>query len=153
MLRSVTLIVGNKTPSNIHPFIVSSNLTSTDTIRRMAANSSADYVLIVTKPTPVSFGDGAIERLVHAASDSDAAMVYADHYEKRHEADGEQVTRHPAIDYQIGSIRDDFDFGSVLLIRGDHLREWAEKAEATHYQYAGLYDLRLYLSRHANCSI
>ena len=147
MLRSVTLIVGNETAPNIYPFIVSSNLTSTDTIRQMAANSSADYVLIVTKPTPVSFGDGAIERLVHAASDSNAAMVYADHYEKRREADGEQVSRHPAIDYQIGSIRDDFDFGSVLLIRGDHLREWAEKAEATHYQYAGLYDLRLYLSR------
>ena len=147
MLRSVTWIVGNNTAPDNRPFIVSNNLTSTDTIRQIAANASADYVLMVTKPTPVSFGDGAIERLIHAASDSDAAMVYADHFEKRLENGNETVTRHPAIDYQTGSIRDDFDFGSVLLIRGDHLREWAGKTETVSYQYAGLYDLRLFLSR------
>jgi SpoIID/LytB domain protein len=119
-------------------------LRSTETLRKVALHSRADYILFITKSTPLTLGEGVLERLTQAASSSGAAMVYADHYEVH--ADG-KTERHPAIDYQLGSIRDDFDFGSLLLIRGSLLREWAQQPEIPSYKYAGLYDLRLFLSR------
>ena len=123
--------------------IVADRPTSTATITAMAKKSVADYALLITKPTPITLGQTALERLVRVANDSGAAMVYADHYATT----GGERKPHPAIDYQEGSIRDDFDFGALLLVRGDLLRSYAQQAQAAQYQYAGLYDLRLFLSR------
>lgn len=81
--------------------------------------------------------------MLRIASDSDAAMVYADHYDM---IDGKRQP-HPVIDYQTGSIRDDFDFGSLLLIKTPLLHTFAMQAGESDYQHAGLYALRLFLSR------
>ena len=125
---------------NIH------GIASTDTMRLVAETANADYVLLITKPTPLFISEGALERMTHVATDAWAAMLYADHYEKK-TVGGRTVTeKHPAIDYQLGSIRDDFDFGSLLLIRTALLKKWAAQLQSS-YQYAGLYDLRLFLSR------
>ena len=105
--------------------------------------TTADYVLLFTKATPITLGLGATQRLLRVATDSGAPFVYADHYSVEH---GE-VVRHPVIDYQEGSIRDDFDFGSMLLIRADMLHDYARQAPPATYRYAGLYDLRLFVSR------
>lgn len=59
----------------------------------------------------------------------------------------EKVVRHPVIDYQVGSIRDDFDFGSLVLIDAKQLKAYAKQAEKHDYKFAGWYDLRLFLSR------
>ena len=59
---------------------------------------------------------------------------------------GGQQTIAPVIDYQQGSLRDDFDFGSVLLLRTAALKEAAARMKAD-YRFAGLYDLRLKLSQ------
>ena len=112
------------------------NLPSTETVRSIAALAKADYSAIVTKSTSLLLGEGALERMARVADDSGAVLVYADR------------TGHPVIDYQGGSIRDDFDFGSLLLVRTSLLRQWAQEAADTHYLYGGLYDLRLFLSRH-----
>ena len=104
-------------------------------IMSIAEQARADYVLLFTKPAPVTLGQGALERFVRVAEDSGAALVYADR------------TGHPAIDYQPGAIRDDFDFGSLLLIRTRLLHTFAMQAGEHDYQYAGLYALRLFLSR------
>ena len=69
-------------------------------------------------------------------------MVYADHYQQ---IDGVQKTA-PVIDYQPGSLRDDFNFGSVLLFNANAFKEVIENTEEE-YQYAGLYDLRLKISQ------
>lgn len=53
---------------------------------------------------------------------------------------------HPTIDYQLGSVRDDFDFGSILLFRTDVLKKVISEMD-TEYNFAALYDLRLRLSR------
>ena len=119
---------------------------SSESLSEIASQSASPYVALVVKDASLQLGQGALERMVQVASDSGAMMVYADHYEKK-EVDGEWKTeKHPAIDYQLGSVRDDFDFGSLWLVRGDMLRQWAHEATAK-YQYGGLYDLRLYLSR------
>ncbi len=119
-------------------------VTGSDAIGAVAGMAEADYALFCTKGGAVSMGEGAVERMAMVAEDSGAAMVYADHTV----ADGNKTTPHPAIDYQEGSIRDDFDFGPVMLFRADLLRKYASlRAAGPHYIYAGLYDLRLFLSR------
>ena len=119
------------------------NLTSSNTLMTIAENAKADYVLLQTKPTRLELGEGALERILRVASDSDASMVYADHFDL---IGGKRVA-HPVIDYQLGSIRDDFDFGSLLLIKTALLHTFAMQAGESDYRHAGLYALRLFLSR------
>lgn len=121
------------------------------TIREIERQVTADFVLLYTKDTPLLLGLYTTVRMVRVASDTDAALVYGDRYEEhREERDGKSVrTRvaHPVIDYQPGSIRDDFDFGSLMLIRSSLLHQYAQEMPQMGYQYAGLYALRLFLSR------
>ena len=110
-------------------------MNSSKAVMSIAERARAPYVLLFTKPTPVTIGQGALERMVRVAEESGAALVYADR------------AGHPAIDYQKGSIRDDFDFGSLLLVRTRLLHTFAMQDSEHDYQYAGLYALRLFLSR------
>ena len=96
-----------------------------------------------SKPVVITLGAGALERMMAVASDTGAAMVYADRYEVKNGV----VERHPVIDYQEGSLRDDFDFGSLLLIRTSLLQKYAAADREVDYRYAGFYDFRLFLSR------
>ena len=84
----------------------------------------------------------ALERMVQLAEDSRAGMVYADHYQLK---EGKQQAA-PVIDYQAGALRDDFDFGSVMLFKTSALKAATGRMKSE-YQYAGLYDLRLKLSQ------
>ena len=120
---------------------------SSEALRQIADQTQAPYVALIVKDTALELGEGALERMVKVASDSGAAMVYADRYEKKKIDDEWKVERHPVIDYQLGAIRDDFDFGALWLVRGEWLRQWAHESANTHYIYGGLYDLRLFLSR------
>ncbi len=123
------------------------SMTSSQVVMSMAEQARAPYVLLFTKPAPVTLGQGALERLLRVALDSGAALVYADRIERRF-TDGQwHEERHPVIDYQLGAIRDDFDFGSLLLIKTQLLHTFAMQAGEHDYEYAGLYALRLFLSR------
>ena len=115
---------------------------STAGIREIASKSSAPYTLLCTKSTSLRLVAFALERMVRVAQDTLAAMVYADHFK----IEGEKESLAPVIDYQIGSLRDDFDFGSLLLISTSALKE-AAAGMSVEYEYAGLYALRLALSR------
>ena len=133
-----------KYPVPVHTtLIVTDRLTSMNTVKSIAENAKADYLLLSTKATPLRLGQHALERFLRVAADTDAAMVYSDHYSMM---DGKLV-KHPVIDYQYGSLRDDFDFGSLWLIKSSLLREFASQEDLRDYQYAGLYALRLFLSR------
>ena len=118
-------------------------LQSTDMVMHVAEQATAPYVLLVLKPVPLTIGEGALERMLLVAADTDAAMVYTDRYAMEQ---GERKA-HPVIDYQEGSLRDDFDFGSLLLIRTSLLHKYATTDRDCDYRYAGFYDLRLFLSR------
>ncbi|MGN0281494.1 MAG: DUF4922 domain-containing protein [Prevotella sp.] len=117
--------------------------TSSATIRKIAAAATAEYILLLTKSTRLSIGQTALERLLRVASDSNAAMVYSDHYS----LEEGQLKQHPAIDYQKGSVRDDFDFGSLLLIKTPLLHDYARQTEDETLLFGALYDMRLFLSR------
>ena len=118
-------------------------MSATATLRKIADMAVADYVLLSQKSLPVTLGQRALERLLRVATETEAAMVYADHYTM---TEGKRQA-HPVIDYQEGSIRDDFDFGQLLLIRTSLLKSFAKEQKAE-YAYAGIYALRLYLQRH-----
>lgn len=118
-------------------------LKSSDTMRKVAEAAEAPYTLLYMKEQYMEIGLYALERMVGIAQCTHAGMVYADHYKISAEGIRSEA---PVIDYQKGSLRDDFDFGSVLLFRTDALKTAAGKTTA-HYQAAGFYDLRLKLSQ------
>ena len=154
-------------------FVVIDRLESSNTIESIAENTDADYVMICTKTTPIRWGLYALERFLRTADDTGAVMVYSDYYSlikedneaakvggkeekdgaETHKLKAEQeaktgkLIKHPVIDYQSGSLRDDFDFGSLWFIKAQALRDFIAQQDRADYQYAGLYDLRLYLSR------
>ena len=114
----------------------------TATMRKIAAKADCDYVLLYTKQTTLSLGYLALERMVEVAEATGAAMLYADHYAFMN---GERTNK-PVIDYQFGSLRNDFDFGSVLLYKASALKV-AVKRMKVDYKFAALYDLRLKVSQ------
>ena len=124
-------------------FILVDRLESSNTVSSIAENTDADYVIICTKATPIRWGLYALERFLRTADDTGAVMVYSDHYSVQ---EG-KLEKHPVIDYQAGSLRDDFDFGSLWLVKAQNLLDYAAQQDRQEYQFAGLYDLRLYLSR------
>lgn len=124
-------------------FVVIDRMESSNTVMSIAENTDADYLLLCTRMTSVRWGLYAQERFLRTADDTGAVMVYSDHYSLEEGA----LTKHPAIDYQAGSLRDDFDFGSLWLIKSQALLDYVAQTDRVDYQYAGLYDLRLYLSR------
>ncbi len=146
--QNIVFLTKTELPGCQWPQIVTEGpLTSTTVMREVAAKAGADYVLLCTKPTSLIVGEGAVERMIRVAADAGASLVYADRYERKC-VDGRMTTlRHPAIDYQPGSVRDDFDFGSLLLMRTSMVKKWAAQQQDENYRFAGLYDLRLFLSR------
>ncbi len=122
--------------------ITVSSLFGNETIRDMAEKAETDYTLFYTKYSTLALGYFALERMVQILEDTQAGMVYADRYQTA----GTTQKQAPVIDYQMGSLRDDFDFGSVLLFRSDAFREAAARMTSP-YRFAGLYDLRLKLSQ------
>ena len=113
---------------------------SSAAVREMAEAARTQYVLIQLTDNTVSLGYGAEQRLLQVADSTGAVMVYADFYE----TEEGQRTKHPVIDYQEGALRDDFDFGPLVLVRTDAIQRCDLGAN---WLYGGWYDLRLQLSR------
>lgn len=117
-------------------------LNSSDTMLKIAEAAKAPYTLLYTKYNNLVMGYFALDRFVRLAGDSKAGMMYADSYTV---IEGKKSNA-PVIDYQEGSLRDDFNFGSVLFFNTEVLKKAAAGIDV-HYTAAGLYDLRLRLNR------
>jgi hypothetical protein len=118
------------------------SLFGSETLRLLARKSTTPYALLITRDTSVEIGQLGIERLVAVAEMSGGGLVYADYHDVR---DGNRIP-HPLIDYQLGSVRDDFDFGPLLLFRTECLKR-ASGGQTKNLGFAGLYDARLAISR------
>lgn len=108
----------------------------------IAEHTDADYTLLYNKPNTLDCGYFAIERMVRIARDSNAGMLYADHYTV---ADGKK-SQAPVIDYQFGSLRDDFDFGPLVMFDSVVFKKAASEIDPK-FKAAGFYALRLGVSR------
>jgi hypothetical protein len=119
------------------------NFYSTLAIKQFAEKVSTPYLLLYTKTLPLDLGQNALSRMVRVCQSSGAGMVYSDYFEEKENV----LKAHPVIDYQEGSLRDDFDFGSLLLFRTEAFIEAAQRMDQE-FELAGLYDLRLKISQH-----
>jgi hypothetical protein len=163
LIGSISLLAQNK-PDPMPPdcgYIESDTLFGLDTMRSIGTNTDAEYILFLTKDTPLFPGYAALQRFVHVADATGAGLLYADHYVQKNGA----LTPSPTIDYRPGSVRDDFNFGPLLFIRKsaldaalgdiDAIRTDTDTASADaapagttdNYTYAGLYAVRLAISR------
>lgn len=125
-------------------YINSNEVNSSEGIRRISQKANTDLILIYTKPYPLKTGYKAIERMADYLKPENAGMAYADHYVMKEDT----CSPHPVTDYQIGSVRDDFDFGSLIMFKTDIFRKAAETLSAQdEYSYSALYALRLAVSR------
>jgi hypothetical protein len=120
----------------------SDGFSATACLKKIADLAHTEFVLIYTKSFPLDLGRFALKRMVQVSENTMAGMVYSDYFENRNN----QLSLHPVIDYQEGSLRDDFNFGSVILYRASAFKE-ACKSMDQEYSFAGLYDLRLKVSQ------
>ena len=119
------------------------HIQSTQTVERIADKSKANFTLIYQKSTVLQLGYFALERMIKIADDTNAGMVSADYIAI---TNGEK-RNNPVIDYQKGSLRNDFNFGSLMLYNSTALKNAAKRMEKDSYNFAGLYDLRLKVSQ------
>lgn len=150
--KSFALTSGNTPDEALLGFtpLETDGLYSSHTMQTIAHASEADYTLLCFSTQKLTLGYQAIERLIRVADETEAVMVYPDHTA----VEASELSPRPAIDYQKGSLRDDFDFGSLVLIRTSALKDYLQgmikdvnQVDHTNYQYAGWYALRLFLSR------
>jgi len=126
------------------PVIPVKDYTSTETFRQIAFYANSRYTLLYTKTSPLELGYHALRRMIDFCLD-EVGMVYSDFNERK---DG-QLKKHPVIDYQLGSVRDDFDFGSVLFFKSRYLKGAITMMtqKNVEYRYAALYAIRLFIAR------
>jgi hypothetical protein len=145
LVDRVYLLATGDTPAEIEgcQVLKVESLCAGKSICWVGEKSKSRYTLFVTHDTPVDFGQFALERFLSVADNTGAGLTYSDYYDIK---EGKLVA-HPVIDYQLGSIRDDFNFGSVLFFNSTVLRQAVEKDRKTDFKFAGLYSARLAISR------
>jgi hypothetical protein len=127
--------------------MVVDGFTSAAAMRAMAAAVRTPYCLLVLHDTQIDIGQFGLERFVGVAEETGAGLVYSDYYDMK---EGKR-TSYPVIEYQSGSVRDDFNFGSMLLLRTAEVKRAAASLKGSKLVYAGWYALRLAISRRAAC--
>lgn len=120
----------------------------TETLEQIASDTSAEFILLYTRPSEVKVGRFAIDRMLAVAADTGADMVYADHYDAVDSIsdDLSRLVKHPLIDCQKGALRDDFDFGGLLLFRTSSFKDVVRKMEKKR-RWGAMYELRLRMSK------
>lgn len=116
---------------------------STKGLKEISNTSSAEYILFVLTDTKINLFDGTLERLLYVANQTSSPFIYSDYIETKN---GE-LKKHPVLDYRQGSIRDDFDFGKLILVKREAIIENLPKED---YKFAGFYDLRLRIAEKNN---
>lgn len=141
------LVSGSQQPEDIEgcEILPIKTLTGTDTLRTIYEHADKRNVLFYTRCTPFKFGQYGLDRMLSVCRDTDSKIIYADHYRICNGVRKE----YPLNDYQEGSLRDDFDFGPLLLIRFEALKNYFQhrKKSIPDYTYAGLYHFRLTVSQ------
>ncbi len=136
------LITGIHTIETDIPFIPLERNLSTSTLQQIAEQCTSEYILLYTHIGHLQMGYRAIERMLRAATESQADWVYSHRYVVKQ---GDTLAV-PTNEYQEGSVRDDFDFGPLVLIRAEAVRKFLA-TNPEEMSHAALYQLRLYVSR------
>lgn len=149
LLSSTTVkkLVLISTDNNIEPIndceiIYAKSFYSSETVRLISEKSDTDYTVILIQDSLLELGQFALERFCDVAENTGAGLVYSDYYEKK----DTETELHPVIDYQLGSLRDDFNFGKLLFYKTEAIKT-SLVGESLEYNSAGFYNLRLRTSQ------
>lgn len=122
------------------------SIQSSDVVRTVVNKTTTPYFAFIKQDTIIAPGQFAFERMLNVASATDAAMIYSDYYEIKDEV----TTPHPVIDYQAGSLRDDFNFGYLMLFDNEKAKKAVKDTSDESFLFAGIYSLRLEISRYGD---
>ncbi len=123
--------------------VVEGPLSSSQTLARILSGIQTKYLLLFSGDLPLFVEPDSLGSLIDKAESTKAGIVYSDFYDESE--DGKML--HPLNDYQLGSMRDDFDFGAVVLYSVPAIRRALKKyGQIPGIKSAGLYDLRLKVS-------
>lgn len=123
-------------------FISAESILSTKTILSICEETDSEFILLILKPLEISFGKFSLNRILEIAEITGAGLIYSDYYEIKNN----DINNISLLDYQLGSLRDDFDFGKAIVFRKSVIVEYFSHNKSE-FNYAGLYELRLYISR------
>ena len=133
--------VNLKTPQSL--VRVAGSLASHETLRPILEEVQTEYLLFFSQAGQVLMEPKALGRFLEVAESTKAGLVYSDFYDESERG----KTLHPLNDYQPGSVRDDFDFGAMILFSVSAIRKTLKKfGGIPEVKSAGLYDLRLKVS-------
>jgi len=143
IVRESYLVISesNSSQSNNFKVIITKSLGSSNLFREIYEKCKSKYILLINWNSWFDVSENSLVKYLNTAEMQNAGIVYSDFYEKS----GDKIIPHPLIDYQYGSIRDDFDFGPLMLVRKDALDNFYIQRDD--YLFAGLYSLRLAVSR------
>jgi len=143
LVEEVVLLVNDDTLSPLEgtSFLKIELINSSETIKKVVDRAETEFFVILKQDTLIDLGQFALERFISVARNTGAGLVYSNYYEMKEDV----RTPHPVIDYQYGSLRDDFDFGFILFY-STKVAKFASKS-ASDYKFAGIYDLRLKASQ------
>jgi GT2 family glycosyltransferase len=123
--------------------LVGEPLSSYETLHLILDGIQTKYLLLLPEIKQILFEPKALDRFLEEAEATKACLVYSGFYDKT----DREKTYHPLNDYQLGSVRDSFDFGSVILFSVPAIRKALKKyGVIPGVKFAGLYDLRLKVS-------
>ena len=123
--------------------LVEGNLSSYETLNHILKGIQTKYLLLLPGSKQILIEPKTVEKLLSKAESIEAGLVYSDFY------DGSEFGKilRPLNDYQLGSVRDDFDFGAMILFSVHAIRNALKKyGLIPAVKFAGLYDLRLKVS-------
>lgn len=130
-------------PLNGCDIIYIDHLQSCETVRKIAAATCSSYAMLYTRSAPLALGYMSLNRFMNVAVNINAGLVYSD----RTQMNDGVLRRLPVIEYQAGSLRNDFDFGSLLLFDAETMKAYANEFADSDFNYAGWYELQLFISR------
>lgn len=144
LIEKIIVISKNEINDNTISLVKSEHPFGSNTIRKVIEKTSTPYLLLINGTKQVELTKNTIDGLISKAINTQAGWVYSDYYEKQ----SEKLILHPLIDYQTGSVRDDFDFGNCFMMRTDLAKTSLLNlfSQKNNFLYSGLYDLRLSIS-------
>jgi len=123
--------------------LVAGPLLSHETLSLILARIRTKYLLLLPGVQQISIKPEALERTLGKIESIKAGLAYSDFFDESEHG----KTLHPLNDYQLGSVRDDFDFGAMILFSVPAVRKALKKyGVIPGVKFAGLYDLRLKIS-------
>ena len=141
-VKSISLVGDSENSAKTSKEIIAKGFFRSDELKQIINSVNSEYILLFINENQIELGSFALERLMSVAESTDAGFVYSNYFENKES----KLIPHPVIDYQKGSLRDDFNFGPVILLN-TLAAKWAISELKESFDFAGLYQLRLKISQ------